>query len=133
MDPDAPRRILEACFEPHGDGYVYYEHDRAPGIPVSVAEREQYLNNWTVFSPVAFRRRIAGRTPVTPPRGDRGRHALEAALRRPLYAMMLSGAPIALGLAWTVENPWLRYALVALAAVFVALAAWLFVQRRRRG
>ena len=63
------RDLLALSFAPHADGYAYYKDRWASGIPVSAAEREQYLTNWTPESAKAFRRRIAGRQPVTPPRG----------------------------------------------------------------
>jgi len=63
------RRILEAAFEPWGDGFVYYKNRWAQGIPVSASERDQYLEHWSPEAARTFRRRVAGRAPVVPARG----------------------------------------------------------------
>jgi hypothetical protein len=37
------RSLLDSSFEPNGDGYVFYRHHFARGIPVTAEEREAYL------------------------------------------------------------------------------------------
>ncbi len=37
------RHLLDSSFGPDGDGYVFYRHHLARGIPVTAAERESYL------------------------------------------------------------------------------------------
>ena len=37
------RAFLDTSFEPSGDGYAYYRHHFARGIPVTAEEREAYL------------------------------------------------------------------------------------------
>jgi hypothetical protein len=62
------RRFLDTSFEPNGDGYVFYRHHWARGIPVTAEEREEYLRPTLEGSRSGFYRRIAGRAPVTPRR-----------------------------------------------------------------
>lgn len=37
------RSLLASSFEPNGDGYAFYRHHLARGIPVTAEEREAYL------------------------------------------------------------------------------------------
>jgi hypothetical protein len=37
------RHFLDSSFEPSGDGYAFYRHHLARGVPVTAAEREAYL------------------------------------------------------------------------------------------
>jgi len=69
LDTEQQRSLLALSFAPHGEGYVYYKDRWAPGIPVTTEEREQYLTDWSPVAARAFRPRIAGRAPATPPRG----------------------------------------------------------------
>jgi hypothetical protein len=43
FDPQEIRRLREGAFEPLGEGYVYFKHRWAPGLPVTAEEREAYL------------------------------------------------------------------------------------------
>ena len=65
---DEERSLLESSFEPHGDGYVFYRHHWARGIPVSAEERAEYLRPPIDGSRRSFYRKIERRAPVTPRR-----------------------------------------------------------------
>jgi hypothetical protein len=65
---DEERSFLASSFEPHGDGYVFYRHHFAPGIPVTTEERAEYLRPPIDGSRTAFYRKIEGRAPVAPRR-----------------------------------------------------------------
>jgi hypothetical protein len=71
-DPSEQRRLLALCFEPDGDGFIFFRNRWASGIPVTAEEREAYLS----ASPFGFRRdfygAIKGRVPVRPPRKNDG-------------------------------------------------------------
>lgn len=62
------RGFLGSSFEPYGDGYVFYRHHWARGIPVTAAERSEYLRPSLEGSRTAFYRKIEGRAPVVPRR-----------------------------------------------------------------
>ena len=62
------RSLLDSSFEPHGDGFVFYRHHWARGIPVSAEEREDYLRPPIDGSRRRFYRKIEGRAPVAPRR-----------------------------------------------------------------
>ena len=82
------RRMLEVDFEPEGDGYVFYRHRWAPGVSVTAAEREEYLQAPLESSRSAFYRKLAGREPVRPRRRF-----------RTSYGLMLEAFPASFG--WT--------------------------------
>jgi hypothetical protein len=85
---DEQRRLLELSFEPHGDGYLYYRNRWARGVPVTAAEREEYLAPGVMGSRAAFYAAIRGRAAVAPPRKF-----------GPVYWQMLSRMPTAMGVA----------------------------------
>lgn len=61
------RDFLDTSFEPHGDGYAFYRHHFARGIPVTAAEREAYLRPPLDGSRQEFYDAIRGR-PASLPR-----------------------------------------------------------------
>ena len=73
MKRGAQMAILETAFEPDGDGYLYYHNRWAPGIPVTVEEREAYIS--IPVAGFAARRewssRIRQRAPTAPRRPSR--------------------------------------------------------------
>jgi hypothetical protein len=80
------RAFLDTGFEPDGDGYLFYRHHWARGIPVSAAEREAYLRPPLDGSRRAFHDAIRGR-PATAPRRPYRRS----------YGRMLAGVPASFG------------------------------------
>ena len=65
---DQERSVLEACFEPDGDGFIYYRDHLAPGIPVSASERALFFEEGLESAHDEFRDAIAGRRPTRPRR-----------------------------------------------------------------
>ncbi|HEX8572644.1 MAG TPA: hypothetical protein VF759_07830 [Allosphingosinicella sp.] len=61
------RRFLDSSFEPIGDGYAFYRHHFARGIPVTAEEREACLRPALHGSRLDFYEAIRGR-PATIPR-----------------------------------------------------------------
>ncbi len=62
------RAFLDSSFEPHGDGYAFYRHHWARGIPVTAEEREAYLRPPLDGSRRDFHEAIRGRAAVLPRR-----------------------------------------------------------------
>lgn len=62
------RHFLDSSFEPNGDGWAFYRHHFARGIPVSAEEREAYLRPPLDGSRRAFYDAIRGREAVLPRR-----------------------------------------------------------------
>lgn len=62
------RTFLDSSFEPHGDGYAFYRHHLARGIPVTAEERETYLRPPLDGSRRDFYESIRGREAVLPRR-----------------------------------------------------------------
>jgi hypothetical protein len=65
------RHFLDSSFEPHGDGFAFYRHHFARGIPVSAEEREAYLRPPIGGSRRAFHESIRGREASLPRRSWR--------------------------------------------------------------
>lgn len=65
---DQERQALDACFEPDGEGFIYYRDHLARGIPVSASERALFLSEGAESTHDAFREAIAGRRPTRPRR-----------------------------------------------------------------
>lgn len=63
------RHMLDSSFEPHGDGYAFYRHHLAHGVPVTAAERETYLRPPLGGSRRDFYEAIRGREASLPRRG----------------------------------------------------------------
>ncbi len=63
------RAALDSSFERHGDGYAFYRHHLARGIPVTAAERETYLRPPLDGSRRDFYEAIRGRPATLPRRG----------------------------------------------------------------
>lgn len=92
------RHFLGSSFEPHGDGFVFYRHHWAPGVPVSAEEKEEYLRPPLDGSRNAFYGRIRGRAPVVP--------------RRPWlrsHAATLTGIPAAFGFGLVLLGAWMTW------------------------
>jgi hypothetical protein len=62
------RTFLDSSFEPHGDGYAFYRHHLARGVPVTAEERETYLRPPLDGSRRDFYEAIRGRKAVLPRR-----------------------------------------------------------------
>ena len=62
------RHFLASSFEPNGEGYAFYRHHFARGVPVTAAEREAYLESPLDGSRRAFYEAIAGREASLPRR-----------------------------------------------------------------
>ena len=62
------RHFLDSSFEPNGDGYVFYRHHLARGIPVTAEEREAYLRPPLGASRRDFHGAIRGRKATLPRR-----------------------------------------------------------------
>lgn len=62
------RSFLDSSFEPVGDGYAFYRHHFARGIPVTSEEREAYLRPPLDGSRRDFHAAIRGREAVLPRR-----------------------------------------------------------------
>jgi hypothetical protein len=75
------RTFLDSSFEREGDGFIFYRHHFARGIPVSAEERETYLRPPLDGSRRAFYAAIRGR-PATAPRRSwwRSQRAILAAI-----------------------------------------------------
>lgn len=123
------RHLLDSSFEPHGDGYAFYRHHLARGIPVTAAERETYLRPPLGGSRREFYEAIRGREASLPRRGwRRSQHATLAAI--PLYfgfALILVGAM----LLWPRDGlePPLRWLLTVAGAMGVAYGALVLAVR----
>ena len=63
------RHMLDSSFEPNGDGYAFYRHHLARGVPVTAAEREAYLRPPLGGSRRDFHEAIRGREASLPRRG----------------------------------------------------------------
>ena len=131
MNREAERRLLETAFEPHGDGYLFYRNRWSSGIPVTAAEREQYLAIPALGSRKAFYLQIEGRTPATGPRNAsdvRGR--MISAI--PLWSLIVA---VALGIAIllsarSVESSAVRHWLDLVSGGFLTLVGgWLLLAR----
>jgi hypothetical protein len=131
------RHLLDSSFEPHGDGYAFYRHHLARGIPVTAAEREAYLRPPLGGSRRAFYEAIRGREASLPRRGWwRSQHATLAAIPASIgWGLILAGAT----LLWPrsgLEPPirWLFTVAGTLSAGYGALvlAVHLLDLRRRR-
>lgn len=48
------RRMFEAQFEPRGEGYLYRNHTIGEPIPVSAAQRDHYIAEFTKFTKRGF-------------------------------------------------------------------------------
>lgn len=68
LSSEEQRRLLETSFEPHGDGFLFYRNRWANGVPVSAAEKDEYLSIPVFGSRRAFYHKIANRSPVKGPR-----------------------------------------------------------------
>ena len=133
------RTFLDSSFEPHGDGFAFYRHHLARGVPVTAAEREAYLRPPLDGSRRDFYAAIRGR-PATLPRRPwrRSQRATLAAIPAGFgLGLMLVGAT----LAWRAlgfEPPSLRWFLTGaglLGAIYGALvlAVRLFPLPRQAG
>jgi hypothetical protein len=65
------RHFLDSSFEPSGDGYAYYRHHLARGIPVTAEEREACLRPPLDGSRREFHEAIRGRPASLPRRSWR--------------------------------------------------------------
>jgi hypothetical protein len=88
------RHMLDSSFEPHGDGYVFYRHHFARGVPVTAAEREAYLRPPLGGSRRDFHEAIRGRPASLPRRSWWGsqRATLAAIPAQIGLALILVGA-----------------------------------------
>ena len=127
------RGFLDSSFEPHGDGFVFYRHHWAPGVPVTAQEREEYLRPPIDGSRANFYDRIRGRAPVVPRRPWLRSHA--ATLRGvPAafgFGLMLLGG----GMIWRgrdFEDPALRRPLFVAGAMGLAYGAQVLAVRLLR-
>ncbi|MET1110957.1 MAG: hypothetical protein ABWX67_05445 [Allosphingosinicella sp.] len=131
MTPDEQRRLFDTSFEPHGAGFLFYRHRWSKGIPVSAAEREEYLAIPLLGSRRAFYRKIRDRRPV---RGARDYHR---SARRMAKALPDSMGPAGWLLAcvglyrfYFAEAPFDRWLGLVGGAAGVILGLWIFVYRR---
>lgn len=105
--------MLDSSFEPNGDGYVFYRHHFARGVPVSAGEREAYLRPPPGGSRRDFYEAIRGR-PASLPRRSwwRSQRVTLAAIPAQIgWGLILTGAL----LAWRgpgLEEPPLRWLLL---------------------
>lgn len=127
----ARRRVMETAFEQFEGGWVYFRSAWSKGVPVTVEERELFVDDWTPVKAAEFHRRIAGRQTAAPARGLRPLGDIARALPIGVVWALVTGTFAALTLAWDATPGW-RIVLWSLAAVFGAMAAVLFVLRRFR-
>ena len=99
--------MLDSSFEPHGDGYVFYRHHLARGVPVTAEERETYLRPSFGESRSDFYRAIRGREASLPRRPWlRSQRATLAAIPASIgWGLILVGAML-LWRGLEVEAPW---------------------------
>jgi hypothetical protein len=129
---DDVRRLMETAFEPHGSGFVYYRNIFTGGVPVTVEERELFVADWSTARSAEFHRLIAGRAPVTPPRGLKAAGAMVRAMPSRIAYAIVIGAGAAVALGSRAEADWIRSLLWALGALLFACAAGVFILRRFR-
>ena len=115
------RHMLDSSFEPDGDGYVFYRHHFARGIPVTAGEREAYLRPPLGGSRRDFYAAIRGRPASLPRRSwRRSQHATLAAIPAGLgFGLILLGAT----LFWRsdiMDEPPLRWLLLTAGAMGMA-------------
>lgn len=132
LEKSERRRLLEASFEPRGEDFVYYRHRWALGYPVTAAEREEYLANWTIFaSQRELLKRIAGRPSVAPPRSGNVRWVVIDALPGSTAGVFALVA-LAVGVrASYAHEPSLRLGALAIAALLAAFSLVIFIRRLR--
>jgi hypothetical protein len=107
------RHFLDSSFEPNGDGYAFYRHHLARGVPVTAAECEAYLRPPPGGSRREFHDSIRGRPASLPRRSWRRsqRNMLAAVPARFGLGLILTGAL----LAWRgpgLDEPPLRWLLL---------------------
>ena len=130
MDSDQQRKLLEAAFEPHGDGYVFYRNNFTPGLPVSKEERDAYLKRWSLSSTAIFYSRIKSRTPVKPARGFTGTKAILRTMPISFAVGYLSLAATFALIAFRSEGTFVRVGEFSLSALFFICGTCALVFRR---
>ena len=124
------RSFLDSSFEPYGDGYLFYRHHWARGVPVTAEEREAYLRPPLDGSRWSFYDRIKGRRPVAPrrPYWRSYRITLESIPAGFGLGLMLLGAM----LVWRgggFDSPWLKSLLSAAGVLGLAYGAQVVLVR----
>lgn len=102
--------MLEASFEPDGDGFIFYRNHLSRGIAVSAEEKAMFLSDGLVDGHGEFFDRIAGRPPSRPRRPFGRTYVNMLATLPPGWALgfiTLGGGLIVAGMATKV--PALRY------------------------
>jgi hypothetical protein len=125
-------RVASAVFEQSGDGYVYFPFLWSQGYPVTTAERQDYIENFSPSYAGAFRARVCSRTPVRPLRLSgiwRNLDALSPGSSAAAAAALLIPTVIA---AVDARDPVWR-ALLILGAALEAMVALKLVLRRLNG
>lgn len=117
--PPSSRHLLELSFEPTSDGFLYYRTRWSPGIPVSAAEREAYLQIPAFGSRHAWRKSLSGR-PRFPPRAY-GPVARKLLFRMPAgMAIAAMGVSSILGIyGFSNENLFLKYTSILFSIIFL--------------
>lgn len=131
---DQERSVLEACFEPDGEGFIYYRDHLAPGIPVSASERALFLGEGLESTHDEFRDAIAGRRPTRPRRRFLKAYGKTMASLPPHWALgfiTLGGGLIVTGM--VASSIWLKYLWIGSGSlsVFFGLQQLIFVLRAR--
>jgi hypothetical protein len=130
LSKDETRRLLATSFEPHGEGFVYYKHRWSSGLPVTAAEREEYLSNWSFFSSQrTLLNRIGGREPVAPPRDGKAVWPMVDALPGRLPWILAGTALLSAGSALRTDEPWVRLEGSAVAVILAACSLALVIRR----
>lgn len=122
------RRLLEAAFEPDEDGFLFYRDRWSAGIPVTPAEREEYLNIPALGSRRDFYQKIKGR----PARGRRDYSSARIAKAFPAgWAVGLLGfGCVFLLYGASAEGGWTRWSRFGGGGMMIVLGLWLLVKRR---
>jgi hypothetical protein len=127
------RAFLDSSFEPHGEGYAFYRHHLARGIPVTAAEREAYLRPPLDGSRRDFHESIRGRPASLPRRSwSRSQRSTLAAIPAGFgWGLILAGAMLMWrGAGFEPPLRWLLAGAGALGAAYGLLV--LLVRPRRR-
>ena len=122
----------EGLFEPHGDGFLFFDNIAAPGVPVSAEERAAFIADRTSSAQARLRRRIAGRSPTAPPRGGPDAAPFGDALPKHYNTIALIAAALMGFAALTTENTWAAAGIGLVAAAAVLSVVVRYVRRARR-
>ena len=131
LTPEDQRLLLETSFEPHGTGFLFYRHRWAKGVPVSAAERDEYLAIPVLGSRRAFYRKIKDRAPVKGEREYRRAAArMASALPQGMAVgiLLLSGGLILRG--FSASAPLEQWAAFLSGAAGIFFGLWIVSYRR---